>query len=46
MNPTPEQERMAILAFIAFAGLLVIGAASMIYAIGLALVKTAAWVLA
>jgi hypothetical protein len=44
MTPTPEQERITILAFIVFAGLMVIGAASLIYAIGLALVKTAAWV--
>ncbi len=42
--PTPEQERHAILALIAFLVLGVIGIASLIGAVALVLIKTAQWV--
>jgi len=43
--PTPEQERKAVLALIAFAILTLVGAAALLGAIALALGKLAQWVL-
>lgn len=42
--PTPEQERKAVLAFIAFAVLIIIGAGSALFAIALGIGKLAQWV--
>jgi len=42
--PTPEQERKAVLALIAFAVLAILGAASALAAIGIGLIKIAQWV--
>lgn len=42
--PTPEQESKAVLALIAFTVLAILGTASAIAAIGIALIKLAQWV--
>lgn len=42
--PTPRQERLAIVGFIAFAAFCIVGAATVLGAIGLALVWIARWV--
>lgn len=42
--PTPEQERKAVLAFIAFAVLAILGAGAGLFAVALALGKLAKWV--
>ena len=42
--PTPEQERQAVLALIAFTVLAILGTASAIAAIGIGLIKLAQWI--
>lgn len=42
--PTPEQERKAVLALIAFTVLAILGAGAAMFAIALALGKLAQWV--
>jgi hypothetical protein len=44
--PTPDQERKAILAFIIFAVLTILGAGALLFGTALALGKLAQWVFA